>query len=235
MSDTTAHYGLPTGMVADDFIEPNHHNMLADTLDRILGSFLKQIMADGALSGWELTGDAQVDAGEGIIAGCYCRTVQAADISGLTDDAVNYIYAATTGTSPQDGSVTFTAQTVQSAPPGAIYLGTITLDDTGQVTDYDSEAEGVDRNLRLLEIAHVGDSGIVEDVADGDTATVTIDHSSDVLFIVPGAIDLQVTGNDFDWAVKEAYREDGFILEATNTSGAAADFEYSWTRYGFRR
>ncbi len=235
MSDTTTHYGLPTGMVADDFIEPQHHNALADTLDRVLGSFLKQIMAEGALTGWEITADAKVGAGEGIISGCYCTTVEAADISGLTDDAVNYIYAATTGTSPQDGSVTFTAQTVHSTPPGAIYLGTVTLDAAGDVTDYDSEAEGVDRNLRLLEIAQTDGSGLVEDVPDGDTVTVTVDHSSDVLFVVPGAIDLQVAGDDFDYSVKEVYREDGFVIEATNTSGGVADFEYSWTRHGFRR
>ena len=42
-------YGLPTGVVADDFIEPSHHNRIADPLDRLLGNFLQKLMADGAV------------------------------------------------------------------------------------------------------------------------------------------------------------------------------------------
>lgn len=231
MPQTTDNYGLPTGMVADDFIEPEHQNRLADTLDRVVGSFLRNIMTDGALSGWELTTDAQVAAGEGLIGGCYCKTNGPQDISGLTDDAVNYVYAQTDATSANQGTVAFAAQKTSSPPPGAIHLGTITLDASGQVTARDSSAEGADRNLYRLEIEQVDGSGTETGVADGATVTIEIDHSSQAELVMPGAIDIQCN-TEFDWTVKAAHQSGGFTIEATNTSGASADLTYSWTRHG---
>ncbi len=226
-------YGLPTGVVADDFIEPEHHNRIADSLDRILGNFLQQIMADGALSGWQISESKQVSAGQGLVAGCWCKTTAAQDITGLTDDLTNYIFATTTAQSPDEGSVAFIAQPAAGGPAGAIFLGTLTLDAGGAVTDFDNDAAGVDRNLRLLEIAAAEGEGCVEQVPSGATITVPVDHSEVAGFIVPGAIDLQIVGEHFDCEVKQAYAAGGFELAATNTSGYPQDFAYSWTRHGF--
>lgn len=231
MPETTENYGLPTGMVADDFIEPHHQNRLADTLDRVVGSFLRNIMANGALTGWELTADAQVTAGEGLIGGCYCETDSPQDISDLTDDAVNCIYAQTDATSPDQGTVVFCAQITSDLPPGAIYLGTITLDAAGEVTDHDSNAEGVDRNLYRLEVQQIGGEGTETGVADGETVTIEIDHSPDGEFVMLGAIDVQCNA-EFECTVRAAHQSGGFIIEATNTSGATADLTYSWSRFG---
>jgi len=226
-------YGLPTGVVADDFIEPSHHNRIADTLDRILGNFLQKIMADGALSGWEITQDKQISAGEGIVAGCWCKTTQAQDITGLTNNIKNYVFGTTTEQSPDEGTVAFAAQPGPSGPSGAIFLGTLTLDAAGEVTDFDNEAEGVDRNLMLLEIGTAEGEGCVEQVPSGASITVPVDHSEVACFIVPGALDLQVAGEHFDYEVKQAYAGTGFQIAATNTSGYPQDFSYTWTRYGF--
>jgi hypothetical protein len=228
---TTDNYGLPTGMVADDFIEPDHQNLIADTLDRVVGCFLRNIMSAGVLDGWELTGDANVAAGEGIISGCYCETTAAQDITGLTNDAVNYVFAQTDGTSATQGSVVFSAQTPPTAPPGAIYLGTVTLDAGGAVTDYNSAAEGVDRNLYRLEIQEIGGDGTETGVADGASVTIEVDHSSEAQFVLPGAISVECNAG-FDCTVKDAHQGGGFTIEATNTSGATADLTHSWTRQG---
>ena len=233
MSQTTPNYGLPTGLVADDFIEPSHHNMLADTLDRALGSFLLNIMADGALNGWQIAAEKQVTAGQGLIAACWCKTAQAQDITGLTSGILNYVFATATAQSPDQGAAAFIAQPGSTPPAGAIFLGTITLDAEGEVTEFDNDAEGVDRNLMLLEIGAAQGEGCVEDVPAGGEIIVTVDHSEAVSFIVPGAIELQVEGEQFEYEVKGAHSATGFEIAATNTSEDPQDFVYAWSRRGF--
>jgi len=234
MAESTPIYGLPTGVVTDDFIEPSHHNRVVDTLDRVMGNFLQKIMADGACNGWELTEDAQVTAGDGIVAACYCKTVAAQDISSLTNNAVNYIFGHTTGQSSDEGAIAFSAQISPSKPAGAIFLGTITLDEQGEITSYDSDASGVDRNLMLLEIGTVAGAGVVEAVPPDTSIEVTVDHSAEMEFVVPGAIDLQVAGECFEYEAKETYKSGSFVITATNICAEAEDFSYSWTRQGFK-
>lgn len=233
MATTTAIYGLPTGVVADDFVEPSHHNKVTDTLDRVLGNFLKSIMADGARSGWNITADAQVTAGEGLIAGCWCKTITAQDISGLTNSATNYVFGQTAADSPDQGTVTFVAQLSPTGPTGAIFLGTLTLDAAGEVTAFDNDAAGVDRNLMRLEIGSAAGEGCVEAVPSGDSVTIPVDHSEAASFIVPGAINLQVAGEHFDCEVKQTHSGTGFQIAATNTSSYSQNFSYTWTRHGF--
>jgi hypothetical protein len=67
MAGVSANYGLATGVLADDLIEPQHHNRVADTVDRVLGLFLKRMMAAGVYEGWSLTLDGEVTAGEGLV------------------------------------------------------------------------------------------------------------------------------------------------------------------------
>jgi hypothetical protein len=232
MATTTAIYGLPTGVVADDFVEPSHQNKVADTLDRVLGNFLKSIMADGAAAGWNITEAAQVGAGEGLIAGCWCKTIAAQDISELTNNATNYVFGQATSDSPAEGTVTFVAQLSPTGSTGAIFLGTITLDASGEVTEFDNEAVGVDRNLMRLEIGSAGGEGCVEAVPAGDSLTIAVDHAETADFVVPGAINLQVAGEYFDYEVRQAYSATGFQIAATNTDDSPQDFSYTWTRHG---
>ncbi len=111
MANETANYKLITDVVNDDFVQPEHNNRAANTLDRTLGTFLRRIITAGVFEGWEVTSAKQVDAGEGLIAACWCSTVAEQDINDLTNGAVNYVFAEVTDTSGADGSVNFRAQT----------------------------------------------------------------------------------------------------------------------------
>lgn len=232
MSQQTPTYALPTGLHADDLIQPDHHNRIADTLDRVLGSALQKLLPDGPLAGWLITEDKQVAAGEGLVAGCWCDTDAAQDITGLTDGLVNYVFAVATASSADLGQVAFAAQPGPTGPANAAFLGTITLDAQGQVTELDNHVDGVSRNLQRLEIRHVAGSGTVAGVPDGETVTVPVDHSADAQFVLPGAIELQVEGEDFECELRGVSSGGGFTIVATNISEQAADFVYGWTRHG---
>ena len=45
MATTTPNYQLATGVVTDDFVQPDHQNRVADTVDRALGRFLRRMTA----------------------------------------------------------------------------------------------------------------------------------------------------------------------------------------------
>jgi len=138
----TSNYSLPTGHQTDDIIQPDHVNRLADAMDRILWNFLAKLMADGALSGWEIQNDKTVSAGEGLIDGCWCSTSAAFSISGLTNGAVNYVFGQRSADSAWTGGVSFYASTNSTKPTGHIYLGTIELDANGDVVSIANDAEG---------------------------------------------------------------------------------------------
>lgn len=231
MAGVSANYGLATGVVADDLIEPGHHNRLADTLDRVVGWFLKRMMASGVYEGWSLTLDGTVTAGEGLVDACWCATTAAQGVGGLAPGAVNYVFAGTDSESAPEGTVCFFAALSPTKPAGALLLGTMTLDGSGQVTAVDESAEGVDRDCRRLRIGSVAGSGAVEGVPVGQSVSVAVEH--DARFVVPGAIEVAVAGSDFSYEVLETHRGDGFVLVGTNNGQAAQDFEYSWERSGF--
>lgn len=235
MGSTTPNYGFATAVVADDLVEPDHNNRLADTVDRTLGEFLRHIIPMGAHEGWEITGDKEVSAGQGLIGACWCRTMEAQEIVGLSEGAVNYVYGAADAQSAPAGTVQFVAQTAPPGPGEAVYLGTIELDAEGEVVEIDNEAAGVQRNCHRLAVERLAGSGLVEDVPAQESVTVKVEHGSEGEFRVPG--DLRVTSDspDFEWEVAEAHRGDRFRLRVTNVGGEAADFAYEWSREGLAR
>lgn len=231
MAATTEHYGLAVGVVTDDVIEPEHHNRMAATVDQVLGTTMKRLMAAGAFSGWSLELDGTVSAGEGLIAGCWCQTTTGSQISNLTSGAINYVFGRTDAESAPAGTVVFTAQLSPEKPAGAVYLGTMELDAAGLVTAAAGTAPGVDRNCRRLEIRRIEGSGLVADVpADGEFS-VEITHSPTL--IVPGMIGMLETTEGFEWELQETWRGDGFRLKAHNAGAETVDFAYSWVRCGF--
>lgn len=231
MAATTEHYGLAVGVVTDDVIEPEHHNRIAATVDRVLGTTMKRLMAAGALCGWTLELDRTVSAGEGLIGGCWCETMAASPISNLTNGAINYVFGRTDAQSAPAGTVGFVAQLNDEKPPGAVFLGTLALDAAGPVTAANSAAPGVDRNCRRLEIGRIEGSGLVTDVpADGQFSVETT-HSPTL--IVPGMIDMVEASAGFEWELQETWRGDGFRLKGHNAGAETADFAYSWVRCGF--
>ena len=231
MAGTTENYGLARGVATDDFIEPDHHNRLAETLDRALGWFLKKMMADGAYDGWELTETGGVSPGEGLVSGCWCQTGEAQAIETLTSNAVNYVFGGIQTGSAPEGSIRFFAELSPTKPPGAILLGSVELDAEGAVIGLDNEVPGADRNCRRLEIESTSGSGVVERVPPGSEFAFEVQHDS--RFVVPGSISLTVSSASFVWHVEEAYRPDGFVVVSRNAGSYEEDFEYSWSRHGF--
>jgi len=230
MAGTTENYGLAVGVVTDDIVEPDHHNRVAATLDRVLGGVIKSLIADGAHSGWLLDLDGEVTAGDGLVAGCWCNTTEASGVTGLTRSATNYVFGRTNSGSAPDGAVDFVAQLTAEKPAGAVYLGTAEVDGSGAVTAVDNEAAGVDRNCLKLEIGQAAGNGTLADVpADGEF-TVDVTHGLNLL--VPGAIAFNSSSEDFTWELQETWRGDGFVVSGKNNGTAEADFVYEWVRRG---
>ncbi|MCE5237328.1 hypothetical protein LLH23_02425 [bacterium] len=230
MAGTTEHYGLAVGVVTDDIVEPDHHNRVAATLDRVLGGALRSLVADGAYSGWLLNTSGAVTAGEGLVAGCWCKTTADAAITGLTSGATNHVFARSNSGSAPDGTVDFAAQLSAEKPAGAVYLGTAEVDSGGVVTAVDNAAAGVDRNCLRLEIGQAAGSGTVASVPAAGTFSVEITHALSLL--VPGAIAFSSQSANFTWELQETWRGDGFKVSGTNNGAEAADLVYAWTRRG---
>ncbi len=233
MPTTTENYGLTTGIVTDDVVQPEHQNRVAETLDQALGFFLRQMMADGAYSGWGLNQNKQVEAGEGLVAGCWCKTTSPEAITNLSNGSVNYVFAGTDATSAPSGTVAFFAQTTETKPAGAVYLGTMELDGDGNVVALDENAPRVDRNCYRLEIQTFSGSGSVAGVPGGGEVEVTIDHSDQGAFRLLGPIVVEAS-EEFEWEVLENHEASQFRLRFVNTSGDCQDLSYTWTREGLR-
>lgn len=232
MAELTENYGLTCGLVTDDLIEAEYQNQVAKTLDRVLGNFLKKMMADGAYSGWEVGLDGTVSPGEGLIGGCWCQTATAQSVSGMTAVATNHVFARCDSTSATAGTVSFFAQPSTTRPAGAVFLGSVKVDENGHVTSVDDSSLERDRNCLRLEIGEIAGSGSMTDVAIGASVKVRVEHPT-TPFIVPGGMAMVSATDGFSWEFDETWRGDGFVLTAKNESGQVADFTYSWRRCGF--
>ncbi len=235
MPSQTPNYGLPTGVETDDFVQPEHQNRVADTLDRVVGMVLKRLFTQGVHVGWALQTDKTVGPGEGLVGGCWCTTVEAQAITGLQNGAVNHVFAQTNQDSAPSGSVDFYAQLAAEGPSGSVYLGWMELDESGNVVDLEDEEVETDRQCFGLWFARVAGEGTVSAVPAGAEVEVAIDHSQTCRFRIPGAIHFDVTDEAFSWRITDAYRDDGFTVVVTNEGSDPADLEYSWQREGIRQ
>jgi hypothetical protein len=240
MAGISENYGLAVGVVTDEIIEPDHHNRLAATVDRVVGKVIRKLLADGAHAGWELTLEGQVAAGEGLVAGCWCETSADQDATGLIADAVNFVFAHTTSVSAPDGAVAFMAQLSPEKPDGAVYLGSMTLDEAGEVTGVDNNAPGVDRNCFRLEIGETSGSGVLEGfygLDEGAMAPIEVDHEEEFRWAEPPRF-AEAPGVIFllDTSCTDGTRFRVMALRTDEVgggwTGGTADLEYSWTRTG---
>ena len=228
MAGVSENYGLAVGVATDDFIEPEHHNRVAATLDRALGNVLKKMMAQGAYSGWGLTLAGTVTAGEGLVGGCWCQSTAEQAIAGLTAGTTSYVFGRATTEGPTAGALEFFAQVSATKPAGAVLLGTVEVDAGGVVTAVHADTPGVDRNCLRLEIGKLTGSGVLVDVAPGAEVTAQVSHGP---MLVPGAIEFSGSAG-FSWELRETYRGDGFVVTARNEGAVMASFSYSWVRRG---
>ncbi len=229
MANSTDTYGFATDVAVDDFVQPEHNNRLADTVDRVLGAILTKILQPGVAAGWTIMADRTVDAGQGLVGACWCETTQSQAISGLTDGAVNHVFLEADADGPMDGTVNVFAQLSGSGPTDAIYLGTLELDGAGAVVEIDNSVDGVDRQCFPLAWRSLGGEGTISGVPAGGDSSVYVTHEA---LRVPGAITVQSSSADFTWEISETWRADTFLLTASNGGAVAADFDYTWTREG---
>lgn len=229
MPTETPNYKLVNGVVSDDFVEPEHVNHLADTVDRVVASVLSRLLTAGVYSGWEIDADKQVGVGEGLVRARWCSTAMSQDIADLTNGAVNYVFAEATDTSAWDGSVNFRAQLGSTGPDGSLLLGSIELDGDGEVVAVDNDIAGAHRQCYPLGWRTLSGSGSVASVPAGEDVTIIVEHEP---LRVPGAIEFVVEGENFTWEIDRTYLAASFRVIATNTSGSPADLEYSWERHG---
>ena len=230
MATQTEHYGLAAGVVSDDFVQPDHQNRVAETLDRVVGNIVKQLISAGVYSGWLIQEDKTVSAGEGLVQGCWCGTSSDQAITGLQDDAVNYVFAVANDQSPDKGAVDFSAQLTAEGPSGAVYLGSIELDSGSEVVAIDNAA--VDRGCFPLLSETVSGSGQIEAVPGGGQVSFEIDHGEAASFLIPGAIEFEATGDDFEIELSKTYQKAQFEVVATNSSSYPRDLVYTWQRWG---
>ena len=231
MATQTQHYGLAADVVTDDFVQPDHQNRVAETLDRVVGNVVKQLLTAGVYDGWLIQNDKTVASGEGLIAGCWCSTASAQGIVGLQNDTVNYVFAVANSQSPPAGTVDFSAQQTSTGPTGSLYLGSIELDADGQALAIDNSAN-TDRYCFPLKTKTVSGSGQVEVVPGGAEVSFTVDHQQLTSFLIPGAIEFEAEGDDFDISLHRTYHKSQFEVVATNQSSYPRDLNYSWQRWG---
>ncbi|MEN6304630.1 MAG: hypothetical protein ABFD96_18005 [Armatimonadia bacterium] len=231
MAGTTEFYGLTTGVVTDDFVEADHHNRVADTLDRVLGNVLTKLLPAGVYAGWEMDLLGKVGAGEGLVGGCWCRTVAAQAIEGLTAGATNYVFARAEVDSAAKGTVGFFGQLSAAKPAGAVLLGSVEVDGSGQVLSANCTLPSVDRHCVRMELAPLSGSGMVTAVGPNEEFTAQVSHG--VTMRVPGAIEFASSSPDLTWELTETWRGDGFVVKGRNNGAVEADFVYTWTRQGF--
>ncbi len=231
MATQTEHYGLAAGVISDDFVQPDHQNKVAETLDRVVGNVVKQLISAGVYSGWLIQEDKTVSAGQGLVQGCWCDTSSNQAITGLQDDAVNYVFAVANDQSPDQGAVDFSGQLTAEGPSGAVYLGIIELDNGGEVVEIDNTS-GADRGCFPLLTATVSGSGEIGEVPGGGQISFDIDHRAAANFLVPGAIEFEAAGNDFAIELSKTYQKAQFEVVATNSSSYPRDLLYTWQRWG---
>jgi hypothetical protein len=229
MAGVTDNYQFVTDVAVDDFVQPEHNNRIADTVDRVLGSVLRRLLSAGAYEGWTIETDATVVAGQGLVADCWCETTQAQAVTGLTSDAVNHVFLEATADGPPDGTVNVFAQLSADGPADAIYLGTIELDAACEVVAIDNSADGVERACYPIAWSSLAGEGTIAAVPAGGEASEYVTHES---LRLPGAIELSSDSADFTWEISETWRADQFLLTVTNNGASEADFEYEWTREG---
>ena len=229
MPTLSDNYGFAVGMVTDDFIEPGQVDRPARTLDRVLGAIARQLLSGGVYTGWELELSQTVSAGSGLVSGAWGETALDQAITGLSAGAVNYVFALATADTAPLGEVAFVAQFSPAPPPGALYLGTITLDGEGLVSELDSHAPGVSRGCFPLLAATLSGSGTVASVGGGETVSVEISHTA---LALPGAISFTIAEEHFSFFLDETWRGDGFVAEVTNEDTEAHELVYEWVRRG---
>lgn len=224
MANTT-NYGLT--LYTTEYVTSTWLQKVAYLLSSVLGNFLKTGNG-GVISGWTLNADKTVAAGEGCIDGTMPKTTDAQAITGLTNGALNYVYAQIDATSHDDTrTVDFIASTSPSNPSGTLKLGSMTLNAGGTVTARDDNPDGYRRDYwrgrRMRITEDVWSNGAA--IPIGEIGMDLIDHSADTTFT--GPTEIRVTDIDEGWyAWTQPIDGGSFWLFVINCWEAGYDYDY---------
>jgi hypothetical protein len=152
----------------------------------------------------------------------------------LTDNIVNYIYgrrvtyATQAWTTEAQGILEFYASSSSTKPAGEIYLGTITLNVSGVVTNVDNDPSSDVDSCYALEIRTLRGTTAVNSLAGGASTQFYVTHSDSLL---PGAFTaLTIDNANFTVVMNEYWENDRFRVTVTNTDSYAASAILTWRR-----
>lgn len=147
-------------------------------------------------------------------------------ISGLTVDAMNYVYARLLARSPYDNVVNFTANTTGVIPSDGILLSTVTLDASGDVLTSNNNPPGAGRTLycNIGGVDTLTYSALVEAVPANSFLDVEVTHS---FLLYRGGIEVTVDNVDCTVIPIEYYKSDKTKIRITNTTASAVDTTYT--------
>ena len=230
MGSLTSNYQLTAGVLVDEVISPEHHNRLTEVVDRVVGNVVKRLLTAGVHEGWELAATGEVSPGCGVVGGSWAETGAAQAIADLIPEAVNHVFVASDESTAPRGQVTFRASLSPTKVGGALYLGTVEVDESGAVVAVDSRAAGVDRHCWALHWGLAEGSGIGAAIPAAGTAVLVVEHEQ--CFRVPGALRVSSESEGFRWQVQQSHEAQRFTVEVSNDNDEEADFVYQWAREG---
>jgi hypothetical protein len=223
----TDNYTIPLpGTTGNPYVSQEFLQQLAQLSSGVLGNIVSALILGGVISGWEIQTDKTVSAGEGVVAGAMPKTLAAQAIAGLTNSALNYVYATSaTGSATDSRAVTFQASLSPVVPAGGVRLGTITLDGGGVETALDNDPTAYHRD-RLFTLRRQTVTRVETVTVTGGTEVVfLIDHSAEVTFT--GMTEIRISGADPQVFCRTQAIDGGtFLLYVWNDLGDSYSYGY---------
>lgn len=243
---TTTNYTLTVHAITD-YVSYAWATALGYIASAVLGNLVNSGNG-GVLTGWTIASDKTVTAGEGVVGTCVPKTTVAQAITGLTNSAVNYVYAQVDATSHEDTrTVDFIGSVSSSNPAGTVRLGTITLDGSGTATAYNDNPAGYRRDYwrgrRTRKITGTWTNDT--EIPVGAIGMDEVDHSGGTEGVTfTGLSEIRVTAIDEGWyAYTQATSGGKFNIFVVNNWVAGYDYDYysydpdfvqvTWEREGY--
>ena len=143
-------------------------------------------------------------------------------VSGLTDDATNYIYLVRGTKTARNGLAYFSANTTGVAPSGGLLVATAVLDSGGTCTSVNNAPTGAARNLYPLMGRYddtVQSVVTLDSIEAGAYADYYATHSQ---MAARGGLETSVDDANCTVTVLETHEDDRVKLRVTNSSGSYA-------------
>jgi len=199
MPNYTPRAKLQTDFGAYATLPHKNWNRLVDGVDLQTWG-LGSAIGNGVIAGGQILSSKQVGPTIAIIGGMYGASTSNQSIEDLVSGATNKVWLCRVDPPSSGGefdlshestfnvgTLRFVASDVQ--PSNSLLLGTITLAADGSVTAIDQSSSG-NWPIHIVGacVARIVRNVTVEDLPYNEAYVVTVDHSSEALFLVPGAL-----------------------------------------------